>query len=354
MRLLLWQKYLYKEFLKTLLAILATFYSLYMIIDSANHLGVWRRFNESLPWVDWLLYYFWDFLYRAEVLLPFALLLAALRTFLMLQSRGELVALRCGGIALKSLFKPFLSAAILLAILLYFNGEFGKPVAVRQLKRWHSHKVKALPVEEVILSDGSRLLYQDYDHDAKLFSDLIWLMNADHFFRIRYFDTAAMPPRGYFVEEFKRTASGFMALASVDVERSFPALIKEGEAWHRVAPNPEQASLLQLAGELWSLPSQHSYRGALVTTVLYQRLLMPWLGFLCVAIVLPCCLCDNSRKIPSFLLYGVSLFSLVAFYLLLDAMAVLGRRQLIDPFWAFIPIFCAVGAYAWYLHTKFR
>jgi lipopolysaccharide export system permease protein len=357
MRLYLWQSYFLRELGKSLLFTLIAFYGLYIIIDSANQMGSWRHHQFSIGWQQWCWYYVCEFLYRADVLLPFAFLLASLRTLITLNGQGELTALLCSGISMKRLLHPFLACALLITGLLYLNGEYGMPTAIRTLKTWQGLKNKRPlhndSVQEIALSDSSRLLYREYDADNHRFNDLFWIKSGDHIIRMRYLFNTEPTPRATWVEELQRTESGELEVVAIAEERLFPSLQHEEKSWRTAAVNAEQASLMTLWQQMTKDKGTYSYREAQFATAFYQRITLPWLCLLAIMIAAPYCM-RKSRHIPTFLLYAVALFSLVAVYMLLDAMAVMGRRQIVDPAWALLMPMTVTCLLAGYHYSKLR
>lgn len=358
----LWQRYFLRELAVSFCVILAAFYSLYVVIDSANQLGTWREQSQPIHSWQWVLYYLCEFLHRADVLLPFALLVATLKTLLGLHSHGELTALLCSGISLKAIVRPFLGCAVALAFLLYLNAEYGVPMALGQLKVWRAVKKKVPAaennVQEVTLPLGGRLLYSDYDEESGQFDDVFWIVDTDHIVRMHSLLSHRQPPLGLYVEVFERQQNGHLTLVANHNELPFPSLAHSDGDWRPAVVHPELEPLSQLGRELTEQLSASShraytYREAHVATTFYQRLLLPWLCLLVLAIALPYCT-RPGRNLPSLLIYGGALFGLVALYLLLDAVAVLGRRQVIDPLWALaFPLGC-VSLIAYYQYYKLR
>ena len=62
-------------------------------------------------------YYFFQFIKRADLLLPLALLIATLKVLLAMNARGEQVALESCGLPRKKILRPFFLVGLLCALL---------------------------------------------------------------------------------------------------------------------------------------------------------------------------------------------------------------------------------------------
>lgn len=351
----LWRRYFLVELFKRFSIILLFLLALYITIDSASQIGSWRHQSLQIPqWHYWCLHYLYELLYRADVLLPIALLLAALHTLVTLQQHGELVALLCSGVSMKKIANLFLAPALLLTVLLFLNNQYGVPLATHELHRWQRTKKNSSStspssdgIQELSLRDGSRLLFRDYDDGV--FSDLFWVQSGDSIIRMRQLFTFETPPRGTFVEELRRGGDGTLQLVDTAEERHLPML-----QWHSTAILPDEESLLQLWSQLPLTPHHaYSYREAHLATTFWLRMLLPWLALLTLAIALPYALLQG-RRLPSFALYGAALFAFVAFHLFLDAAAVMSKRQIIAPPWALLPPLTVTTAWACYNYCRLR
>lgn len=354
MPLYLWQRYFLKELIKSFIIILAAFYSLYIVIDYASHLSSWRHHGVHLSWQQSAFYYFCEFLHRADVLLPFALLVATLKTLLALNKNGELIALLSCGISLQRLLRPFLYCALALAFILYLNAEYGIPIALNQLKiKQGKGRISSSSVYEAPLSDGTRLLYSLYNAESGALEDVYWIKSGSLIIKMQKLWLEEKPPRAIFVETLQRGYGGaFTPIASAE-EQIFPNMaLADGQAMAASAA-PELQALSTLLQQFSNNNGGATYRGAQLITAFYQRLSMPWLSLLAIMISAPYCM-QYSRYSSNLAIYAGAIFGLVACYLFLDALIVLGRRQIIDPAWAiFLPL-SAISLWAFYNFIRLR
>jgi lipopolysaccharide export LptBFGC system permease protein LptF len=175
-----WQRYFYKEFVITALVILFGAYGLYIMVDMMSHLKSVAQ--KYMSWTTSFEYYTATFSKRLDILVPFSLLVAAIRTLFYFQQRGELVALLTSGISRKALLGPFLNIAMCATVLLYVNYQWLLPQALpRIIAIYESRFGQEAPTEptaalhEVVLSDGSKLIYSNYDWNSQEFHNVFWI-----------------------------------------------------------------------------------------------------------------------------------------------------------------------------------
>jgi len=336
----IWQRYFIKELLKIFIFFIISFYSLYILIDFSSHAGTFHHHHIKIRFSEIALYYLGDLVKRFDVLVPFALMIATVKTLSTLNTRNELVALMASGIKLKTLLRPFLLTGFLFVSLLYLNTEFLLPKSLNTLKQIEdarsSQKKKPheqFSVEHLILEDGSTLIFQKYDSSQQIFSDVYWIRNLDDLYHFKSLkpDKDNRTSMGYFVEHFVRSPEGQIVHAA-----SFPSLKIAGMHFDsaRLLENltsAEELSLSALQKKITTSMETQSEKHAQNLTVFYYKLAIPWLCLL--AVILPAPFCVRiSRQLPLFFIYAGCIFGLVSIYLIFDAALILGKRQAIEPF----------------------
>lgn len=336
----IWERYFLKEILKTFILFLGCFYGLYALIDYTNHA---RSFHQSHGWAHlqaFCLYYGCEFVVRSEVLVPFAILLGTIRTLCKLNNNNELVAMMASGIKVSRLLRPFLLLGLFFTALMYFNIEYFVPLAAKEQKYLddaHSKKKNLrssdLSVEHVILEDKSTLLFQHFDSVRDLFFDAYWVRSIDEIYKIKYLYPYASPPIGYYVDHLIRNEQGEIVVENSEALRRLPELKFDAKRLIDSLTQPENTSLTKLWEQLPEDYVAQSEKEARVLSTFHRKLALPWLCLLAVVAPAPFCL-RFSRQFPTFMVYASSLFGLIAVYIVLDAVHVLGRRQLVDPLYA--------------------
>lgn len=341
----LWERYFLKETLKTFLLFIFCFYGLFVLIDYASHAASFHRGNNSFQWKTVGFYYLLEFVKRLEVLVPFALLLATVKTLTTMNVHNELVALMASGVKLKRLMRPFLVLGIFFTALLYLNTELLLPQVLKQIKHMDNarslikHKNRNQPiVRHLVLEDGSTLLFQNYDSAAENFFDAYWIKSVDSVYRIKFLFPNREQPHGRFVDLLKRSPSGELKLENSYVEKSFPEIKFNKQTLFETITSPEEQSYSQLWDKTPSMINPQSEKQSQLVTTYFYKLAMPWLCLLAVVGPMPYCV-KFTRNLPLFYIYAWSIFGLVAFYIAMDAALVLGERQAVAPALAIWPVF---------------
>lgn len=338
MRLKIWERYFLKEFLKTLFLFLFCFFGLYMLIDYSSNASSFHH-HITFQWRDTAAYYLSDFSKRLDVLLPFALLIATIRTLCNLNIHNEIVALQSGGISVKRLMQPFVLVGVLCTALAYVNTEFVLPTALKELKHIHDSRSREKhkqqydnAVQHLALEDNTTLLFQNYDSALDRFFDAYWVRSFDDIYRIKFLhpNTQGGVPEGHFVEHLQRNESGEMLKIASAEKMALPDMHFNKETLFETITAPSEKSL----SELWyKLPQEQrvlSEKEAQALSAFYHKAALPWLCLLAIIAPAPFCL-RCTRQLPVFFIYACSIFGLVAVYLIMDAALVLGERHVLAP-----------------------
>lgn len=341
-----WEIYFFIRMVKTGLLFLCVFYGLYVLIDYSSHLSGANYTHSKLKPLELLLHYAAEFSIKADLLIPFAILIATIHTLTQLNLHSELIALLASGLSIHRLMRPFLIVAVGAVALLYVNNQWIIPSLAKESQRL-DQKYKVRKAKEsglviahnLLLEDKSHLIYRNFDSNTKTFSDVYWVRNIDEFYRVQELDPFKETPLGYFVDHFARNDAGVITLISSSNEMplehlSFdPSLLKSFLL---------EAKDLALSDLLSNVPTEEvameNEKAARALTALYRKLLLPWLALIAMIAPAPFCLA-HSRSLPVFMIYAGCFFGLTALYLFFDAATVLGERQVTTPFRAlFLPM----------------
>ncbi|CCB90445.1 putative permease, YjgP/YjgQ family, partial [Waddlia chondrophila 2032/99] len=226
----IWERYFIKETLKTFFFISFCFYGLYVLIDYASHSGA-RHHQSMMEWSELIKFYANEWILRADVLVPFALMIATIRTLCDLNIHNELVALQASGISLKKILRPFIFLGLLFTLLIYANTEFLLPNAMaasrhlrNQKEIQKNNKNKKFFVQHVGLKDGSTLLYQHYNFAERSFFDAYWVKSFDEIWRFQHLSPYEQPPKGIGVGHFQRMPDNTLHKIESFESRSFPEM----------------------------------------------------------------------------------------------------------------------------------
>lgn len=353
----IWQRYFVKEVFKTASLFLICFFGLYVLIDYATHASSFHR-GGSFSWNMIIFYYLLEFVRHLEILLPFALVLATVKTLTGLNTHNELVALMASGVRLKTLLRPFIFLAITATLLLYLNTQIFVPQAMRQLK--HLNEARSLTkdrnrdiqrVNSLVLEDGSTVLYQRYDSTQKTFFDAYWIRSLNEIYRIKILSPYSTVPTGHFVDVLARDDQGNLVVSASHKEQAFPGMKFNKQTLFESMTLPEEQSYTDLWNKIPSLDIIKSEKQAQLVTSFYFKLAMPWLSVLAVLAVAPFCV-RFSRHQPLFYIYAFSIFGIIAFQIVMDSAMVLGERQVIIPHLAIWLPFFAIASFFGYRYAR--
>lgn len=336
----IWERYFLKEFIKTFLLFLICFYSLYILIDYSIHSSSYRHGLSMSKFKFFSVYYASEFVNRSEVLIPFAILIATIKTLCKLNENNELIAMMASGIRIGILLRPFLLIGLFFTGMLYFSNEFIAPIALKNLQRLdHINSTlkykdsKNASTQQLILEDQSMLLFKSYDPSTDLFFDVYWIRSFNEIYRIKYLSLSTAPPSGESVDHFVRTPQGELTLVDTTAKHPFPDIHFDQKTLIETITFPEGLPLSALWKKLPPGYDAQSEKEARTLSTFHRKLAFPWLCLLAVIAPAPFCI-RFSRQFPIFFIYACSLFGLVGICILMDAAHVLGRRQVLDPLWA--------------------
>lgn len=336
----IWQRYFIKEILKIFLLIIFCFYSIYVLIDYANHSSTQHRHSQNF-WSELFHYYLAEFIQKLDVIIPFALLIATIRTLSLLRSQNELTAFLASGIKIRTLLRPFLFIGLLCTAFMYLNIEFFIPNALTELRHIHdkrtlekNKKNKNISAKHVALKDNTLLLFQKYDTLQKKFFDVYWVRSADDVYRIKYLHPGLKIPSGEFVEHYTRNPAGQLTKSASFETKLFPDM-----QFNKTVLLDSLTESVELPlSELWKKHLENSgktmgEKEASIDAALFRKLAIPWFCLLAVIAPIPFCI-RFSRDQSMFFIYAFSIFGLLSCFLILDAAWVLAERQVLPPAWA--------------------
>lgn len=347
----LWGRYFLKETFKVFFLFIICFYGLYVLVDFSSHTTSFYHHVE-FHWKEVIIYYFCDFLKRAEVIIPFALMIATIKTLCSLNIHHELVALMASGVELKTLLKPFIFLGLLFTLLIYVNTEIFLPVALKNLsmidtaRSIQKNKTHHLPsVQHVVLENDSFVIFQDYDPNKECLIDVYWVRSIDDIVRITYLYPFKEIPEGISVDYLQRNEEGKLVLRESLNKQTFSDLHFNSRTLTETLTQPQDLSLSKLQEKLPAIAKELSEKEAQTLSVFYYKMVIPWLCLLAIIGPAPFCI-RFTRQLPVFFIYAFSVFGLVAFYLAMDASLILGSRQVLHPTIAiFSPFFLCFGVF---------
>lgn len=341
----IWERYFYKQLLRNAGLFLFIFYGLYILIDFSSHLSGANYHHSKLNLKELTLHYLSEFALRADILLPFALLIGTIHTLCKLNIHSELIALLAGGYSLHRLLRPFLFTGLLGVAFLYVNNEWLLPKALRNIStldlkyaRKRSKSQHLTSAQSIHLKGGALLIYKDFNPMTKQFFEAFFLPSLDEVWRLGILEPFSNPPKGYLVDHFL-SQDGVLVYQNNYASYEFPSMQFGEKSLQETLQLPKELPLSTL---LKSIPKNsqalENEKAARTLTSLYQKLALPWLCLLAIIGPAPFAL-RFSRQLPVFFIFALGIFGLVALYLIMDACLILGERQVLTPATAiFLPM----------------
>jgi lipopolysaccharide export system permease protein len=346
-----------KAILRVLFFFLFAFYFLYAVMDYSTHMQDFIK-DKEIQLANLCLYYVYQFIKRADLLIPLALLVSTIKVLSTLNANRELVALRVAGLKLHRLMRPFFILAAAGTLFNLAAAEFFLPVSLSYIDKFnhahfrHSHRGhRREPIHVIHLKDNSKLIYQSYDESKNVFFDLFWVRSSDDIWRIKSLDPNPHQPKGQFIDHLKRNEDGIFEKTESFENRVFKEIKWDPDRPPKGFVPMENRSISDLCRLLFHKKTTTSYEKAQVATQLYFKLIISLLPFLVVLGAAPFCI-PYSRGLPVFLIYAVALFGYITFFTGMDAMTILGGNQVLSPFLAIFAPFALCTFLASWKFTK--
>jgi lipopolysaccharide export system permease protein len=337
----IWERYLLREILKVFFLFLGCFFFLYALIDYSTHMQDFIA-DKRIQIPHLVVYYFFHFIKRADLLIPLALLVSTLKVLFALNVRGELIALQASGLPRKKILRPFFCIALLSFLFNLASSEFLLPASLNFLDKFrqdhfkhYGHGKHKEPIHIIRMKDGSKIIYQTADREKKLFQDVFWVQSVNEIWRMQSLSADPENPVGFFVDHIQRNREGnFEKVESFDQYRF---------AKFRWQPDPtgkgytplENRALSELLRMLIQKTKTTAYEYPQVLTHFLFKVAMPFVSLLVVVAGAPFCL-RHARNLPIFFTYAIALFCFIAFFALMDAVVILGENLVISPYLAIL------------------
>ena len=326
----IWQRYLFKQISLLFVFILFALFSIYLMIDLSVHSV--RISHGSHQAADWTLFYLHRFSTLYELFVPLAFLLSILKVLHDLNSNLELLSLQMAQISMKRLLMPFFLFATLLAGIGYANSEWIAPQSLTALKKFKqvdakkkTANVDRIDLQTMILSDGSELVYHDYDEEKQELSDVFWIQSDDSIWHSKTLSFKTYPPTAYFVDLLTGNNGKFSKTKSFD-QIPLPNMLLQVDLSPAVSSALEERSI----SALFQARNKPSNRQAGIQTHLYHKLTMPLLPFLILFAIAPFTIVHDRNK-PIFLIVSLSLLGFIVIVTLFDGFLILGEHHILAP-----------------------
>lgn len=361
----IWDKYIIKKFIFVFCLLLFGFYGIFILLDFATHSSYFPHTMQD-RFLNIVYFYLCEFSNRIEALIPFALIITTIKVLSDLNMHNEIVAMLASGISLKRLLRPFFMLCLFFIGILYLNSEFFLPLSQTKIKFFTEERRRLKKsnfdhpyAHHLILNDNSLLLYQNFDVQKQYFYDAFWVKSINDIYRIKYLYPNETPPRAIEIEHLTRNYNNQLTISEFKDSQEMNEMIFNKKRLLETTLLLEEFKLSQLWKNIsWNLsnffPNWEPIMGSMsekqtkLLTLFYIKIAMPWLCFIAIILPIPFCL-KFSRNFQVFIIYSIFTFGLVAFYLIIESLEIMSKRQVIHPSWIiFFPaglVFFPVIAY---------
>jgi lipopolysaccharide export system permease protein len=346
----IWERYLFRELLKVFFLFLGCFFFLYSILDYSLHMQDFLV-DKHIHFSHLLIYYSYQFIKRADLLIPLALLIATLKVLFSLNARRELVALLASGISSRRILRPFFLLATLCTLFQCASMEFLLPSSLnfldlfRQSHFKHNfHGNRKEPIHVIYLKDLSKIVYQSEDQEKQLYFDVFWIRSADDIWRMKYLSTNPEEPVGYFVDHIVGSPDGSFEKCASFEKYAFPSFRVQPDLTGKGYVPIENRRPSELLRMITHKRATTAFEYPQALTHFLHKCVLPFLPFLVVIAAAPFCFC-YSRSLPIFFTYAIALFGFVAFAAYINSAIVLGETQVLSAYNAILLPFalCFLG-----------
>ncbi|MBI4727545.1 LPS export ABC transporter permease LptG [candidate division TA06 bacterium] len=359
-------RYLIREFLKTMLLALVSFALLFILVDVFEKLDIFIDAKAKLWMVA--LFYLYQIPYILVLTLPVAMLLASMGTISQMSRNYEIVALKSSGVSLNRIFLPLLLLGLLVSLMALGFGETVVPYTnqkrgnlERQDIRKRSLYFESIRTNLYYAGTGGRFYFiKKYDvPQAAMDSVVIWQLDAQNRLAVR-----VDAPRGLWVndhwelqgikgapiirrqfinDQMQEDSLQFLALTGFQ---------ETPESFTKRVLLPDEMNFAQLARYIDALRRSGGDAHRYVVD-LYFKLSFPFANFIILLFGLP--ILSNARKSGATLSFSLSLLVCFVFWGILQTGRALGHNASLMPgLAAWLPnlIFGALGLYILYRAPK--
>jgi lipopolysaccharide export system permease protein len=359
-------RYLIREFLKSVLLALFAFVLLFILVDVFEKLDIFIDAGAKIWMVA--LFYLYQVPYILVLTLPVAMLLASMGTVSQMSRNYEIVALKSSGVSLNRIFLPLLVLGLLVSLMVLGFGESVVPFTNQKrgnLERQDIRK-RSLQFETVrnnlyyAGTQGRFYFIKKYDAArAAMDSVVIWQMDTQNRLAVRVDAPRGLWVNGHWELQGIRNVPIIRRRFVNDLmqEDSLQSLVLEDfqetpESFTKRVLLPDEMNFAQLARYIDALQRSGGDAHRYVVD-LYFKLSFPFANFIILLFGLP--ILSNSRKSGATLSFSLSLLVCFVFWGILQTGRALGHNASLMPMLAaWLPnlIFGALGLVILYRAPK--
>lgn len=289
-------RYILREFLKTLLLVLISVAALAIIVDYTQISGDIQENKIAFHTV--FAYYRFSLFQIINWTLPISVLVSTLITFGIFSKNNEVTAFKSGGISLYRVALPVLALAVLMSALSYFMADYILPYSNQRMEQLHN-KIKgkgpvAVQTQQKLwfLGKGRYIInFLSYDRTSKQLSQVQVFELHPTLFRLArrvYADRARWDGQGWVFENgWMRSFTDSRAVVYTPITTPVRLFYKERPGdFATEVKSPEQMTFQQLRRYIDTI-RKSGYSAEELSVKLYQKTSWPFISVVMVLIALP-------------------------------------------------------------------
>ena len=323
----IWERYIFKEFIKVFSFFLFSFYLLFIIIDYS--INSQNLLSPDLTFWNVIVYYANNFVVQASTLLPVTISIATTRVLYQLNISHQIVAFLVSGIRKIHLLRPLFFVAGICMLFLYVSFEFIYPKALQGRTESEEQIFTSLlspPIKVVNIPNNTKILYQTYDRTLNAFLDVYWVQSLDHIEHMSHLYPFEDIPYGLSVDILTRNKDGFLELSDSKKRINYNKKLLSPKVLKMKISDIQMQSISKLWTQATYYTTKHSDRHSKILSTFFVKLVLP-LGCI-LAVLIPASMCLSfSRKVPIFFIYSFTFFSILVFFTLMDTAQVLAESH---------------------------
>ena len=339
MKISLWVRVVLYKIFKLLGLYLIGFYSLYSFVDSSTR---WHDFakNPSLHFLEIVFYYILVFIKRLDIILPLAFMIALVKVFIDMNQKRESIALFTSGLKKQTFLIPFFFFSGIVSCCLFLNFEYLTPRSLLLIEDFEAKYFNASCSAKknktpyfVQLSNQKLLIYSHCTKPYSQYQDVYYIISPKELWKLSSV-ILNQNLEGFEAEQY------LIQDNTVVLQSRQPSVV-----FDQVSVVYDSADLNDLTIECGSfsflmktLKKLAPYNCLLYAKISCQFFYKITVLFLPVLITMICA-CFGlifSRKLPIFMIYAMSIFGMIGYFLLMDAAIILGETQLLPSYLALL------------------
>ena len=345
MRMPLWSRCILYKILKLLGLYLMGFYALYSFIDYSTRMHDFSK-NPSLSVINIGFYYSQVFIKRLDIILPLAFMISLLKVMLDMNKKRESIALFTSGLKKTTFLKPMLICACLVFTFLFLSFEYLTPKALINVESFENKyflkqtSSRSISPQFLRLAPEGIIIYALFDPKTNQYQDVFYLLSNHEIWKMESLSLHDLAI-GRDAEHFILNQQGQFALTEHLPQVVFNDL---HIAYDSAALNfltIECGSFSFLITSLKKISHFDKNLSAKITSQIFYKIAVLFLPFL-ITMVCACFGLVFSRKLPIFMIYAMSIFGMIGYFLMMDAAIILGESQILPTYLALFSPSCLI------------